>query len=158
MIHNPAAYGIASSFVPMELIRQFFNYWWPTPLASPERAKVLFSVKRGPLAGKAVVVAANHGPVCKDRHPLVSNAEGGSSLFVYHQSAAAQVRAQVLAPFFEELAKRSFFTGKPLAFDRMKFVDAMEALAAKQLAHTIGHLPPADSINVFTVGFKTKTV
>jgi hypothetical protein len=157
MIYNPKAYGFSSNYIPMELISQFYQYWWPTPAGSPERAKILFSVKRGPLAGKAVVVAGNLGPVCKDKHPLVSNADGGSSLFVYHQAAAAQVRAQVLAPFFEELAKNTFFTGKPLAFDKKEFTDAMEALAAKQLTYTLGNLPPADSINVFTVGFKTKT-
>jgi len=157
MIYNPQAYGISSSYIPMELISQFFQYWWPTNPGSPERAKILFSVKRGPLVGKAVVVAGNNGPVCKDKHPLVSNAEAGSSVFVYHQAAAAQMRANMLTPFFEEISKSSFFTGKPLSFDRKEFTDAIEKLAAKQLDYTLGNLPPADSINVFTVGFTTKT-
>lgn len=33
--------------MPQELIKQFFAYWWPTPIGSPERQRVKFAVKRG---------------------------------------------------------------------------------------------------------------
>jgi hypothetical protein len=33
--------------VPQELIKQFFAYWWPTPIGSPERKRIKFAIKRG---------------------------------------------------------------------------------------------------------------
>ena len=78
-------YGLNSAFVAEELIKAFFAYWWPTPVGSPQRSKIMFSIKRGPLAGKAVAIIVNEGPACKDKTPSALAAYRGSSLFVYHQ-------------------------------------------------------------------------
>jgi hypothetical protein len=45
----------------------------------------MFSVKRDPLAGKAVAVVVSDGPGCKDQTPAVVAACRGSSVFVFHQ-------------------------------------------------------------------------
>jgi hypothetical protein len=45
----------------------------------------MFSVKRGPLAGKAIAVVVDDGPGCKDKTPAVVAAYRGSSVFVFHQ-------------------------------------------------------------------------
>jgi hypothetical protein len=48
----------------------------------------MFSIKRGPLAGKAVAIVVNEGPACKDKTPAALAAYRGSSIFVYHQVGA----------------------------------------------------------------------
>jgi hypothetical protein len=45
----------------------------------------MFSILRGPLAGKAVAIIVNEGPACKDMTPASLAAYRGSSVFVYHQ-------------------------------------------------------------------------
>lgn len=157
MMYNPKAYGISTNYIPTELLKQYFAYWWPTPLGSKERAKIDFIVKRGPLAGRAVVVAQNLGPQCQGQTPLIRNAMGGSSIFVYHKKAAADFRAMVLAPFFESLAKSTLLAAKPLPFNRPAFIKAMEALANQQLSATVSQLPPADSVGVFSVNYMTRS-
>jgi hypothetical protein len=220
-------YGLKTPFVAEELIRQFFAYWWPTPVGSPQRSKVMFSIKRGPLAGKAVAIIVNEGPACKDKTPSALAAYRGSSLFVYHQvgaapdtrdamcvgycvtwnvslfsygdvnhctrqgsnprplallpvweaqprntclmtrtcvlllhppfpqAAAADFRAKVLAPMFADIAKNSKFWGRSISFDMAAYIKTTEALAAKQLTYTLENLPPADSVGLFKVAFKT---
>lgn len=78
-------YGLTSPFVAEELIKQFFQFWWGTPLGSPQRAKVMFSIKRGPLSGRAVAIITNEGPGCPGQTPASLAAYRGSSIFVYHQ-------------------------------------------------------------------------
>jgi hypothetical protein len=88
MLYKYKEYGLTSPFVAEELIRQFFAYWWGTPMGSKERSKIMFSIKRGPLAGKAVAIVVNEGPACKDKTPAALAAYRGSSIFVYHQVGA----------------------------------------------------------------------
>jgi hypothetical protein len=75
---------------------------------------------------------------------------------VYHQTAVAEFRAKVLAPFFAEMAKQSFFTGKPLQFNQAQFIKQIDTLAGTQLGYTINNLYPADSVGLFTVAYSTK--
>lgn len=83
-------------------------------------------------------------------------AHHGSSIFVYHQNAVADFRAKVLAPFFAEMAKQTFFTGKPLQFNMAQFIKQSDALAGTQLGYTINNLYPADSVGLFSVNYATK--
>jgi len=53
-----------------------FRYWWPTNDNSAERQRIVFAVKRGPLAGKAVAIINNAGPACQDQTPLARAAAG----------------------------------------------------------------------------------
>lgn len=76
---------MSSPFIAEELIKQFFLYWWGTPVDSPQRKKVEFVIKRGPLQGRAVAIIVNNGPACMDKTPATLAAYRGSSLFVYHQ-------------------------------------------------------------------------
>jgi hypothetical protein len=46
---RPQDYGLSTNYVPQELIKQFFAYWWATPLGSPERKRIKFAIKRGVL-------------------------------------------------------------------------------------------------------------
>jgi hypothetical protein len=94
--------------VAEELIRAFFRYWWGTPLNSPERAKIMFSIKRGPLAGKAVAIIVNEGPACKDKTPASLAAYRGSSVFVYHQVRVAECGAFERASLQQQLAPLVF--------------------------------------------------
>jgi hypothetical protein len=61
----------------------------------------------------------------------------------------------VLAPFFADLAGQSKYWGKQVKFDQAGFVKTLEKLAATQLTYTINNLPPADSVGLFKVSFKT---
>ncbi|WIA22068.1 hypothetical protein OEZ85_004413 [Tetradesmus obliquus] len=156
MLYKPQEYGLSSNYVPQELIKQFFSYWWPTPLGSPERKRIKFAIKRGPLQGKAVAIVNNEGPGCQGYSPKSFAAHHGSSIFVYHQNAVAEFRAKVLAPFFAEMAKQTFFTGKPLQFNMAQFIKQSDALAGTQLGYTINNLYPADSVGLFSVNYATK--
>jgi len=155
MLYKYKEYGLTSPFVPEELIKAFFAYWWPTPIGSPQRAKIMFSIKRGPLSGKAVAIITNEGPACKDKTPAAVAAYRGSSIFVYHQAAVAEFRAKVLGPFFAEIAGQSKYWGQQIKFDQAAYMKHLEALAAKQLGYTINNLPPADAVSLFKVAFKT---
>lgn len=146
MLYKHKEYGLPSAFIAEELIRQFFAFWWPTPLGSPQRAKVDFVVKRGPLAGKAVAVVVNEGPACTDQTPLSMAAHGGSSVFVYHQGAVADFRAKVLAPLLAGVAADSAFWGTRVSFDQAKFIKGGDALASTQLGYTLNNLSPADQV------------
>jgi hypothetical protein len=46
-MRRPQEYGLSTNYVPQELIKQFFAYWWPTPIGSPERKRIKFAIKRG---------------------------------------------------------------------------------------------------------------
>jgi len=155
MLYKYKEYGLNTPFIAEQLIKSFFAYWWATPLGSAERSKIMFSIKRGPLSGRAVAIIVNEGPACKDETPAALAAYRGSSIFVYHQAAVADFRAKVLAPFFAELAGQSKYWGKQIKFDQATFVKSLEKLAATQLTYTINNLPPADSVSLFKVSFKT---
>ncbi|KAF6260218.1 hypothetical protein COO60DRAFT_1508167 [Scenedesmus sp. NREL 46B-D3] len=156
MLYLPEEYGLQSNYVPTELIKQFFAYWWATPLGSPERERINFVIKRGPLQGKAVAIVKNEGPGCEGYSPKSFAAHHGSSIFVYHQAAVADFRAKVLAPFFAEMANQTFYTGKPLQFNQAQFIKKIDALAGAQLGYTINNLYPADSVGLFSVDYTTK--
>jgi hypothetical protein len=61
----------------------------------------------------------------------------------------------VLAPFFADLAGQSKFWGKQVKFDMASYIKSTEKLAATQLTYTLENLPPADSVGLFKVSFKT---
>lgn len=71
------------------------------------------------------------------------------------QAAVAEFRSKVLAPFFAELAAQSKFWGKQVAFDMASYIKSTDKLAATQLQYTLENLPPADSVGLFKVAFRT---
>jgi hypothetical protein len=67
----------------------------------------------------------------------------------------ADFRSKVLAPFFADLAAQSKFWGKQVKFDMASYIKSTEKLAGTQLTYTLENLPPADSVGLFKVSFKT---
>jgi hypothetical protein len=55
-VRRPQEYGLSTNYVPQELIKQFFAYWWPTPLGSPERKHIKFAIKRGEFEAQTVLL------------------------------------------------------------------------------------------------------
>lgn len=56
---------------------------------------------------------------------------------------------------FAGLAAQTKFWGRPIKFDQASYNKRLEGLANTQLAYTVGNLPPADSVGLFKVAFKT---
>jgi hypothetical protein len=91
----------------------------------------------------SAAVPADNG-TCKWMHPLVYPNEGGSTLFVYHQTAVQEfrdyaVRAGQFAP-----------TGK-----RAKMIKLWNEIAGMQLGATLTYLGPANDVGLFAVTLKT---
>jgi hypothetical protein len=60
-IEQPTDFGLKDSSVPQALIKAFFNYWWGTPVGSPQRQRVKFQIVQGPLDGHAVAIVGAEG-------------------------------------------------------------------------------------------------
>lgn len=60
----------------------------------------------------------------------------------------------MLGPFFADVAKNQFW-GQNVNFNSAAFVKTSNELAGEQLAFTINNLPPADSVNLYAVNYKT---
>lgn len=65
-------------------------------------------------------------------------------------------RAQVLAPFFANIAANAKFWGRAIRFDMADFTRHVEALFGKQLTYTVSNLPPANGVTMFKVAYKVK--
>jgi hypothetical protein len=49
---------IESNLVGTQVIREWYKFWWPTPVSSEQRDKITLVVDLGPLIGKAVTVVS----------------------------------------------------------------------------------------------------
>lgn len=73
------------------------------------------------------------------------------------QAAVADFRAKVLAPFFAEIAKQSKYWGRTIEFDMASYIKRLDKLASTQLQYTLENLPPADSVGLFKVTYKSSS-
>lgn len=150
MIDQFADYGLPSDQIPKSLIREFFLYWWPTPLRSKQREKVQFKVLQGPLDGKAVAIVDATG-ACPGKSPAAVPSHGGSQVFVYHAKAVEDFRREVLTPFFVKYGKKHGH-----AIDATAFNNALKTLQAKQLRSTLTYLTPANALPLWSVTVAVK--
>lgn len=104
LIDNHADYGIKDQMLPRALIRSFYEYFWGTPLESPQRGRVNLSIMQGPLAGQAIAVIDSKG-ACQGKSPAMPPSHGGSQAFIFHAAAADEFRRDVVTPFFVEYGK-----------------------------------------------------
>lgn len=150
MIDRFAEYGLDSADVPKKLIRAFYEYWWPTPLGSPERAKIEFPLLQGDLAGSAVLLvgAAADSGACSHHSPALAHASWGGQAFVYNVAAADDFRARVLTPLFARVAAAEGAGPLPPSF-----YAALSALQEKQLGATLTHLDVAKDSPRLSVTF-----
>ncbi|WIA23861.1 hypothetical protein OEZ85_013515 [Tetradesmus obliquus] len=141
-----AADCISAGEVAAEVISLFYNYYWFTKLGSVERQKTRLVVDVGPLVGKAVTIVTLTETTgsCQFRHPLVYPNQGGSTLFVYHANAVAELR--------EFAVRRGELTtvGK-----RARLIKLWNEVAGMQLGSTLTYLNPANAIGIFTVTVNT---
>lgn len=159
MIDRFADYGLDSADVPQKLIRAFYLYWWPTPLGSPERAKIEFPLLQGDLAGSAVLIvgAAAETGACAHHSPAFAHAAWGAQAFVFNKAAVDDFRARVLTPFFGRVAaeEQGGAAGGGGAKGALppSFYAELSALQDKQLTATLTHLDTAKDSPLLAVNF-----
>ena len=85
---------------------------------------------------------------CSQRFPLIKPSTLGSSVFVFHGSAARQLRSGITGGFFDKLDNES---GDK--FSKEAFVVKVEELAAQHLTATLTYLPPADEIPIWQADY-----
>ncbi|GBF88188.1 hypothetical protein Rsub_00900 [Raphidocelis subcapitata] len=152
MLERPADYGLPTVEVPRAVIAAYLNWWWPTPLGSPERAKARWTVLQGPLIGKAVcVVDSDEG--CADASPTVPASHDGSQVFVYHAKAVQEFRDQVLVPWFV-----SYGASRGKTIDQARFSDALKSLQSQHLGATLKLLDPVNRLPLWAVTVKSKQI
>jgi len=144
MIADPQGYGLDSNAVIRNVIKLFYEQWWA---ASPQdKHKFDFVVKIGGLIGRAVAIVSSTSAndSCASYSPAIIPSLLGSSMFVYTPASAQAFRTQILTPFF--------------GTNIQGFAASLEALLSKQLNQTLYFLPPANSIDLFTVEFSSVAV
>lgn len=148
MIDEFAKYNLTGPEVPRAVLKSFFKYWWPTPLESEQRSRVIFEKLIGPLSGKAVaIVNATGSENCAGkRTPAIPSTYGPSQVFIYHASAVSELRKLVIAPYFVKFANSKGFTLVNAAF-----LADLQALMAAQLGATLVNLSPVKNLKIFTV-------
>lgn len=147
MMTTPSLYALEDSFVIKSVIQVFYEKWWSA--SKDRKRKFRFSVKAGPLVGKAIAIVSNAGSKCPGSSPKVTPSQGGSTLFVYHAEAVADFRKKVLTPFFQKLAP-----GKTLVAE--SFVTSLTDLNTKQLTATLTNLSPANAVDLFSLPIMIK--
>jgi len=153
MIQQPNDFGLDKwpDVVP-NLLRIFYEYWWPTPLGSKQRQRIEFPILQGELEGDAVLVvdAAGKSGACSHKSPSVTHAWYGGQAFVYNGAAVADFRAVTLTNLFADFAK----TRGDKAFGAAKFTAALQELQTKQLFAVLTELVPANTCPILTVSFQ----
>lgn len=148
MIDRYPDYGLDSPSIPQSLIRAFYNYWWPTPAGSPERAKIEFPLLQGELHGSSILIvgAAASSGECAHHSPAIPHSSWGAQSFVLNADAVSDFRARVLAPFFARVAREEASGGAGAGAQELpaSFGAELEALTAKQLGATLTHLDVAN--------------
>lgn len=155
-INEFADYGYDDDLIQKALIKAYYKYWWPTPVGSERRKKVLFEVLQGPLSGKAVAIVGPKGdPKCagEQQAPAIATSYAGSQVFVYHQSVVEKFRKDVLTPFFARYARRELNA----RLDEKAFLDALNALQVTQLTSTLTLLSPPNQIRTYSVGVQVQS-
>ncbi|KAI8463411.1 MAG: hypothetical protein J3K34DRAFT_462441 [Monoraphidium minutum] len=144
MVGNYTAYGLDSPAIPQGLIREFFNYWWPTDPSSVERTKITMPVLQGPLTGHAVNIIDSAG-ACPGMSPPIIPSKGGSQIFVYHAKAVDDFRKDILAPLLSAYAATQ---GKTVTGP--KFYEEIIQIQNKMLGAVLALLDPANKVGIFT--------
>ncbi|GBF95124.1 hypothetical protein Rsub_07708 [Raphidocelis subcapitata] len=148
MIDEFAKYNLTGPEVPRAVLKAYFKYWWPTPIDSKERSRVVFEKLLGPLSGKAAAIIDAQGSenCAKKRNPAIPSTYGPSQVFTYHAYAVGLLRKDVLAPYFVKFAEKK---GKTL--DEAAFLADLQALQGAQLTATLQNLSPVKNLKLFSV-------
>lgn len=140
ILNNPARYGVRTALVET-FLRAFHTLRWQDAM-EPQ-----YVVLGGGHQEGGVVLVEVEGEVQPFTHiPLVSPAVGGTQFFVGHPQVLSVQRRM----FSEFLAQSSLVTVS--AAERKALFGAVEVLAERQLAATLGHLAPG--LPVFEVRFR----
>jgi hypothetical protein len=94
-------------------------------------------------AAAAALPTVDNG-TCRFQHPLIYPNVGGSTLFVYHDSAVKE---------FRDFAVRT--AQMTAASKRTRLVALWNAVAGQQLGSTLTYLAPANDIGIFPVTINT---
>jgi rhodanese-related sulfurtransferase len=128
MLQNPAQYDVRSALL-RDFLAAFYSTRWD---GAPEMENVV--LPGGHEEGAVVNVRVEGELHAYSWVPLLSPAYAGTQMFVNHPQVSAYMRRE-LAAF---LAEQSDLWGAPL--DAAALLAALEALAGRQLAATLGHL------------------
>jgi hypothetical protein len=150
MIDQPADYGLDSPDVPQWLLKAFYEYWWFTPVGSPQRRRITYPILQGALVGDAIIIlnAAARTGKCAQVSPSLTHAYRGGQAFVYNAAAVEDFRKIRLVEFFKGVAKAA---GKTLPMPA--FIDELAATQNTQLAFTINNLGQAKDCPIEAVSF-----
>lgn len=145
MMEDPQGYGMDNESVMRNTLKVFYEQYW----AAQDKSKFSFSIKLGPLVGKAIVIVTTNSSAeeCKDKVPRVVASTAGSSLFVYTPQVVGYFRSNVLTPFFEN---------QDSDLNATLFLDTLNVLQTVQLNQTLHVLSPANDVDLFSVPFQVE--